>query len=468
MRELHRRTGVTNPLVVRTMIDGSVGIAPISPRELLRFQTTSSVLASTKRTAVREAAVASSEPEPAAGLSASLDLTHNFVANSEGFVCAAIFMDMNTWLVAVYPMRSKHSSEFVRVLKQHQAFVRTTFDVELKTVRTDNDPCFTDNQHGPPRNVAGLQEYVDSLPLSRSLRFTHSPPGYQALNPVECAVRQLYHLMNFYLEQGHLSSLCWMDMLEAAAYVMNRQPHPQSAVKRRQVQSPFELTFRKKPDFSDLVAAPGELVVVGYDGYKASAGERTGEQAYYVMPNGAGHIVRSFRTGARRNTKSVRTITDPGEVTSTLVSLRHAIQAGKFREGSGLSGASAAAVASGCLSLLADEVRKGGSDDPDSYFALIDPVSGHPQRLVLARIDGLLARVELDKTKRRGRRSKGGASRDHLSSDEEHTGVHSGGSRSTVRPPPRIVGGGPSSRSRSRSYACVGTASSGRDARAGP
>ena len=148
MRELHRRTGVTNPLIVRTMIDGSVGIAPISPRELLRFQTTSSVLATTKRPAVREATVATTGPDPAAGLNASLDLTHNFVANSDGYVCAAIFMDMNTWLVAVYPMRSKHCSEFVRVLKLHQAFVRTTFDVELKTSRTDKDPCFTDNQHG--------------------------------------------------------------------------------------------------------------------------------------------------------------------------------------------------------------------------------------------------------------------------------------------------------------------------------
>jgi hypothetical protein len=125
--------------------------------------------------------------------------------------------------------------------------------------------------------------------------------------------------------------------------------------------------------------------------------------------------VRTFRTGTRRHTKSVRTITDPGEVTSTLVSLRHAIQAGKYRKGSGLSGASAAAVASGCLSLLADEVRKGGSDDPDSYFALIDPGSGHPKRLVVARIDGSLTRVELDKTKRRDRRSRGGAPRDHCS-----------------------------------------------------
>ena len=118
------RTGVTNPLIVHD--DRLFGWdCPISPRELLRFQTTSSVLASTKRTAIREAAVAPDGLDPAAGLSASLDLTHNFVANSEGYVCAAIFLDMNTWLMAVYPMRSKHCSEFVRMLKQHQAFVRT-------------------------------------------------------------------------------------------------------------------------------------------------------------------------------------------------------------------------------------------------------------------------------------------------------------------------------------------------------
>jgi hypothetical protein len=148
MPELHKRTGVTNPQTLRAMIQGATGIAPISPRELLRFQTSSSALASTKRTAIREAAVAPTESDPAAGLSASLDLTHNFVANSEGYICAAVFLDMNTWLLSVYPMRSKHCSEFIRVLKQHQSFVRMAFDVELKTIRTDNDPCLTDNQHG--------------------------------------------------------------------------------------------------------------------------------------------------------------------------------------------------------------------------------------------------------------------------------------------------------------------------------
>ena len=95
-------------------------------------------------------------------------------------------------------------------------------------------------------------------------------------------------------------------MLEAAVHVMNRLTHPQSAVLRRQVHSAYELAYRKKPDFSDLIAAPGELVIVDRLGRKASAGEPTGEQGYYVMPSGAGHLVRFFRTGTRSNTKSMR------------------------------------------------------------------------------------------------------------------------------------------------------------------
>ena len=243
--------------------------------------------------------------------------------------------------------------------------------------------------------------------MMESIRFTHSPPGYQALNPVECAVRQLYYLMNFYLEQGHLSALCWYDMAEAAAYVMNRLPHPQSKDPRRQVSSAYELVTNKRPDISDLIAAPGELVVVDSLGAKASAGRPTGTQCYYIRPCGAHHIVRSFKTGLRMNTKSVRTITDPSALASTLVSLRHALHTGHFRDGSGLSGASAAAVASGCVSLLADAVRNGGSDDLDHYFALLDPVSGHPSRLVQARVEGVNAFVEHSRTKPRHARRRG-------------------------------------------------------------
>ena len=117
--------------------------------------------------------------------------------------------------LAVYLMRSKHCSDSKTVLKQHRAFLRTIFDVELNTIRTDNDPCFTDVHSRTHGNVRELQTYLDSLPANESIQFVHSPPEYQALNPVECAVRQLYYLMNFFFEQGSLTSLCWLDMLDA-------------------------------------------------------------------------------------------------------------------------------------------------------------------------------------------------------------------------------------------------------------
>ena len=288
---------------------------------------------------MRSRTTISDKPAPRPGVSASLDLTHNFVEDAEHNVCAAIFMNLNTWHMAIFPMKSKACSEFVRVLKLYKALVRDTFHVDLRDVQTDNDPCYTDNR-GVPCNVLELQSYLDTLPVEQSIVFTHSPPGYQALNPVECAVRQLYHLMNFYLEQGHLSLLCWVDMARAAVYVMNRLPHPQSKDRRRQAHTAYELATGQRPDLSDLIAGPGELVVADFLDQKASAGVQTGEQCYYIHPVGAGHLVRSFRTGLVRNTRSVRAVTAGGDHVAALVSLRHAIQTGRFRDGSGLEGGS--------------------------------------------------------------------------------------------------------------------------------
>jgi hypothetical protein len=204
----------------------------------------------------------------------SVDLTHFFEKNSDGYTCAAVFLDMSTWLLWHFPMRDKTCGEFVQALAAYRRHVRETFSVDLRVVRTDNDPCFTDVHSRTHGNVRELQAYLDSLPANESIQFVHSPPEYQALNPVECAVRQLYYLMNFFLEQGSLTSLCWLDMLDAGIYVMNRLPHPQSRVTKRQTRSAHELAYGRKPDLSDLIAAPGELVVIDWIGTKASAGAR--------------------------------------------------------------------------------------------------------------------------------------------------------------------------------------------------
>ncbi len=61
-------------------------------------------------------------------------------------------------------------------------------------------------------------------------------------------------------------------------------PHPQSKDLRRQVSSAYELVTNTRPDIWDLIAAPGELVVVDSLGAKASAGRPTGTQCYYIRP----------------------------------------------------------------------------------------------------------------------------------------------------------------------------------------
>ena len=230
-------------------------------------------------------------------------------------------------------MKSKHSSEFVRVLKEYKQYVKEHFNVVLRSVRTDNDPCFTDNHYGPARNTLALQDYLDSLPMMESIRFTHSPPGYQALNPVECAVRQLYHLMNFYLQKGHLSVMCWSVMECAAVYTMNRLPHPQSKIRARLVMSAYEFITSRKPDLTDMIAGPGELVVADFVGKKANSGENTGAYGYFVMPNEGGWLVRSFETNKLVTTHDIRRLSSPEAEMRDIVSLRHAIKTGMFRDG---------------------------------------------------------------------------------------------------------------------------------------
>jgi hypothetical protein len=389
---VHRRYGVQAENIFRALATSATGVAPLKPRDLARMVSGASARASARRMAVRRDAVEHGSPPPDPGSSASLDLTRQFLPDVDGHVCAAIFMDRATWHIWIGPMRDHSCTEFIRVFQAYRAFVKTTFRVDLRTVLADSDPCFTDNS-GVPKNVAELQRVLDTFPASESVEFVHSPPYTQALNPVECAVRQLYHLMNFFLQKGHLSVMCWLDMARAAAYAMNRLPHPQSKHTERRSKSAYELVTGRKPDLSDMIAGPGELVVADFVGAKAKSGSNTGAFAYFIMPNEGGWLVRSFETNKISTTHDVRRLSSPGKEMSDLIAARHALRTGMFRDGSGLAGAPASAVASGRLSLLADAARNGGSDNPYHYLVLLDPGTGHPSRLVTVTLSSSSANV---------------------------------------------------------------------------
>ena len=147
---IHRRLGVQNENVFRALSSTATGVKPLAPRDLARFVSGASSRSSVHRTAVRQNAVRGELPEPETV--SSLDLTHSFAPDIDGYVCAAIFMDLATWHIWMGPMKDRSGSEFIRVLRQYQDVVRDNFGVELRKVRADNDPCFTDT-HGINRNT---------------------------------------------------------------------------------------------------------------------------------------------------------------------------------------------------------------------------------------------------------------------------------------------------------------------------
>ncbi len=116
MLTLHRRTGITDPNAVKALQLSSVGVN-IPPAQQRRYVTSTFAKAASRWTAIRTSSV-HCDPNPLAGVSASLDLMHDLVMDGEKNVCAAIFLDLCTWNLAIFPMKSKHSSEFVRVLEE--------------------------------------------------------------------------------------------------------------------------------------------------------------------------------------------------------------------------------------------------------------------------------------------------------------------------------------------------------------
>ena len=147
---LHRRFGIQSERVFRALASSSLGVARLQPRELSRFVSGASARSSAHRTAIRSAATPKNFPiAHAAGVAASLDLTRQFLPDVDGFVCAAVFMDRFTWHIWIGPMKNHSCSEFIRVFKEYQSFVRSEFRSTLRHVLADSDPCFTDN-HGVP------------------------------------------------------------------------------------------------------------------------------------------------------------------------------------------------------------------------------------------------------------------------------------------------------------------------------
>jgi hypothetical protein len=227
----------------------------------------------------------------------------------------------------VLPLFSKTGLEAARAVREYRAHVRDRYRTELRDLRADSDPSFAANGHGECALAADLL-----LALRREqphVSVTFSPPHTQALNPVEGAVGHLYHLLNFFLAQAYLSMLAWCDILRAATRVLNCLPRPQSSIIALRTSSPDELATGKKPDLSEFIAAPGQLMAVHESGSKSSACVQTARLAFYIHPSGGGSLVRDIGTWRTYVTYHAKPVSSSvNGIAAQAISISHALNSG--------------------------------------------------------------------------------------------------------------------------------------------
>jgi hypothetical protein len=320
-------------MVFRALESSAVGVKLSGKGCNSKYMSLAYAQQASSRTAIRHAALL--HARPLAGQHASMDFTRTFECDMDGYVCAAMFLDVATFALWMCPLRNKSGGEAARAVSEYRAHVRSYFKAELVHLRSDSDPSFAVSGHGEAYAASALKRMLDSSPPHVALTF--SPPYCQAMNPVENAVRHAYYLLNFFLAQAHLTMKAWCDMLAAAVMVLNTLPRPQSRHLPLRTKSPLELATGVKPDLSRFIAAPGQLVVVHRDGAKASACAKTASLALFVQPSGAGYLVRDVATWRSFVTYHVRPFHHEIDgIAAQAVAVSHALATGSTRAGSGL------------------------------------------------------------------------------------------------------------------------------------
>jgi hypothetical protein len=67
-----------------------------------------------------------------------LDFTRTFAKDHDGFVCAAIFLDIGSYSLWVLPLTSKNGREAARAVTEYRQHVRSRYrGVELQHLRAE-------------------------------------------------------------------------------------------------------------------------------------------------------------------------------------------------------------------------------------------------------------------------------------------------------------------------------------------
>jgi len=133
-----------------------------------------------------------------------------------------------TWIFLM-----RHKNEAQSLLKNFFSFVRTQFETQIKTFRSDNGGEFI-----------SLRSFFQNHGVVFQHSCVYTPQQNGVVERKHRHILQVARALKF---QAHLPTLFWGECALTAVHIINRLPSPVLSLK-----TPFELLFSKKPAFSHL------------------------------------------------------------------------------------------------------------------------------------------------------------------------------------------------------------------------
>jgi len=132
-----------------------------------------------------------------------------------------------TWTILL-----KSKAEVQSKVEHFINFVKTQFEIKVKSIRSDNGPEFF------------LKSFLASNGILHQTSWVETP---QQNGRVERKHQHILNVARALMFQSHLPTYFWSYVIKHVVYLINRVPSPIIGNK-----TPFELLFKKPPDFTML------------------------------------------------------------------------------------------------------------------------------------------------------------------------------------------------------------------------
>jgi len=245
----------------------------------------------------------------------SIDLTHRFDADPDGYCYGLVALDLKSFLVHVLYLKTKMAAEVVGALEKLRQRVAAEKRVTVRFFLGDNDTAWAVTGGGETRNTHVVETWLSSLPEGHEAAFRFAAPYTHEHVGVERGCFRLYSYMSMNLRRAWFTLKVWRDAMRAAVVQVNATLMPGSTTTTR-----FKAYYGYDYDMSLMIGRFGQTVYVHKDG-KANTGIANATPGYFIAPSSttSGWTVRTWCDRRCFDCYHLRIVEDSDTVAARLV-----------------------------------------------------------------------------------------------------------------------------------------------------